>query len=58
MLKTPDGARRQFNIIDADRSVSILGLNDDIEMGYDQVVGIMRDWFEGRWPDKAPWERS
>ena len=44
-------------MINSNPSVSILGLNDDIESGYDQVVRTMNDWFESRWPEKAPWER-
>jgi 3-O-alpha-D-mannopyranosyl-alpha-D-mannopyranose xylosylphosphotransferase len=57
MLRTADQAIKVFRMINSNPSVSILGLNDDIESGYDQVVRTMNDWFESRWPEKAPWER-
>lgn len=58
MLKDPNNARNIFRTLDNNRHVSILGLNDDIVSGYDEIVGIMKTWFESRWPDKAPWERK
>lgn len=59
MLKDPDHARRVFHdILDKNRAVTALGLNDDIERGYEEVRGIMGNWFESRWPEKAIWERS
>jgi len=58
MLKSPDHAERVFKMIEDNPEVSILGLNDDIEEGYDTVVQIMDKWFSFRWPKKAVWERS
>jgi len=57
MLKSPDQTRNVFRAIDSNPRVSILGLNDDIEAGYDEVVDIMGGWFESRWKTKAAWER-
>lgn len=44
-------------MIDNNPRVSILGLNDDIVKGYDEVVATMQEWFERKWPKKAAWER-
>jgi 3-O-alpha-D-mannopyranosyl-alpha-D-mannopyranose xylosylphosphotransferase len=57
MLTTPDHAVRVFNMINNHPRVSILGLNDDIVQGYDQIVAMMGAWFESKWPTKAAWER-
>lgn len=45
-------------MIQGDPKVSILGMNDDIESDYDEVRGLMNEWFEMRWPRKAVWERD
>ncbi|WVQ79814.1 3-O-alpha-D-mannopyranosyl-alpha-D-mannopyranose xylosylphosphotransferase [Cryptococcus sp. DSM 104549] len=58
MLKTAEHAHRVFKMIQDNPRVSILGLNDDIEKDYDEVKGIMHEWFEMRWPRKAVWERD
>jgi 3-O-alpha-D-mannopyranosyl-alpha-D-mannopyranose xylosylphosphotransferase len=57
-VQTPGNAGDIFNAIDRDRGITILGINDDIESGYDEVVEKMAKWFDSRWPDKALWERS
>jgi 3-O-alpha-D-mannopyranosyl-alpha-D-mannopyranose xylosylphosphotransferase len=58
MLKSPEHAHRVFGMIEDNPSVSVLGLNDDIESGYEEVKEIMNRWFELRWPRKAVWERG
>ncbi|EIW71073.1 hypothetical protein TREMEDRAFT_67553 [Tremella mesenterica DSM 1558] len=58
MLRSPEHANKVFSMIQDNPSVSILGLNDDIEEGYDVVKEIMGRWFEFRWPKKAVWERT
>ncbi|ORY21754.1 hypothetical protein BCR39DRAFT_553054 [Naematelia encephala] len=58
MLKSPEHADQVFGMIQDNPSVSILGLNDDIEEGYEEVVEKMNAWFELRWPRKAVWERG
>ncbi|WVR04824.1 hypothetical protein IAU60_001836 [Kwoniella sp. DSM 27419] len=58
MLKSAEHAHRVFKMIQDNPRVSILGLNDDIEEDYDEVKGIMDEWFEQRWPKKAVWERG
>nr|XP_018999326.1 uncharacterized protein I203_08102 [Kwoniella mangroviensis CBS 8507]OCF62787.1 hypothetical protein I203_08102 [Kwoniella mangroviensis CBS 8507] len=58
MLKSAEHAHRVFKMIQDNPRVSILGLNDDIEQDYDEVKGIMLDWFTLRWPRKAVWERG
>jgi len=58
MLKSPDHANRVFKMIQDNAEVSVLGLNDDIEIDYEEVKGIMNRWFEFRWPKKAVWERD
>lgn len=58
MLKSPDHARRVFQSIDKNQNIAALGLNDDIEAEYEEVAGIMNEWFESRWPRKAVWERD
>jgi len=45
-------------MIQDNAEVSVLGLNDDIEIDYEEVKGIMNRWFEFRWPKKAVWERD
>lgn len=58
MMKSAEHARRVFRMIQGDPKVSILGMNDDIESDYDEVRGLMNEWFEMRWPRKAVWERD
>ncbi|RSH79984.1 Xanthine phosphoribosyltransferase 1 [Apiotrichum porosum] len=59
MLKDPNHALKVFNdMLDKNPKVSILGLNDDIERGYEEVRKIMNRWFESRWPEKNVWERG
>ena len=58
MLKSPEHASRVFKMIQDNPDVSILGLNDDIDEGYDQVKAIMAEWFSFRWPRRAVWERG
>ena len=58
MLKSPEHATKVFNMIQENPNVSILGLNDDIEEGYEEVKKMMNKWFEFRWPNKAVWERD
>lgn len=58
MLFDPTHAREVFGALDADPTVSILGLNDDIDSDYEGVKGIMNEWFERRWPKKLAWERG
>jgi len=59
MLKAPDNAKKIFEeSLDKNRDVAILGLNDDIELGYDKVKKMMNDWFDSRWPEPAAWERQ
>ncbi|KAK8847626.1 hypothetical protein IAR55_005485 [Kwoniella newhampshirensis] len=58
MLKSAEHAHRVFKMIQDNPKVSILGLNDDIEEDYEEVKGIMEEWFELRWPRKAVWERD
>jgi hypothetical protein len=31
----------------------VLCLNDDIERNYTEVISMVGDWFEERWPNKA-----
>lgn len=56
MALSPEHIRRVFDAIDSDPSISILGINDNIDHEYDTTRGLMTDWFEKRWPDKAAWE--
>jgi 3-O-alpha-D-mannopyranosyl-alpha-D-mannopyranose xylosylphosphotransferase len=58
MLKSPEHANRVFKMIQDNNEVSVLGLNDDIETGYEEVKEIMNRWFEFRWPRRAVWERD
>jgi 3-O-alpha-D-mannopyranosyl-alpha-D-mannopyranose xylosylphosphotransferase len=59
MLRNPDQARKTFDdSLDKNRQVSILGLNDDIDKGYDEVRGLMNKWFNSRWPEPNVWERQ
>jgi 3-O-alpha-D-mannopyranosyl-alpha-D-mannopyranose xylosylphosphotransferase len=55
MLKKPDIAQRIFDQIDRSQ-VTVLGINDDIEEGYDEIKDMMGKWFEKRWPEPAVWE--
>lgn len=57
-LFNPSHTAQVFESLDADRRVSILGLNDDIDSGYDEVKALMGKWLESRWPRKLPWERG
>ncbi|ODN79461.1 3-O-alpha-D-mannopyranosyl-alpha-D-mannopyranose xylosylphosphotransferase [Cryptococcus amylolentus CBS 6039] len=58
MLKNAEHAGRVFKQIQDTPSVSILGMNDDIEADYDETKRLMNEWFEMRWPRKAVWERD
>lgn len=57
MLKKPDQARKVFNQLDRS-TVTILGINDDIEDGYPEVRKMMGEWFESRWSEPTVWERQ
>jgi 3-O-alpha-D-mannopyranosyl-alpha-D-mannopyranose xylosylphosphotransferase len=58
MLTSPQHATQVFNLLDGNRHVSILGLNDDIMSDYETTVEIMNVWFGSRWPRKLVWERD
>jgi 3-O-alpha-D-mannopyranosyl-alpha-D-mannopyranose xylosylphosphotransferase len=57
MLVDPNQTDSVFKAIDRNPRVSILGLNDNINSGYDLVADRMGEWFESRWGQKAAWER-
>jgi 3-O-alpha-D-mannopyranosyl-alpha-D-mannopyranose xylosylphosphotransferase len=58
MLTSPQHAVQVFKQLDESPQVTILGLNDDITVGYEQTVEIMNVWFRSRWPRKMVWERG
>lgn len=58
MLKDPEQTRTTLSAVDDRKSVSVLGLNDDIENGEEDVKEILNEWMKRRWPQPAPWERS
>lgn len=58
MLKDPTHARKVVKMIDDNPKVSILGMNDDIIKGYDEVKATINEWFNSRWPTPAVWERA
>lgn len=57
-LFNPSHTTQVLQNLDADPTVAILGLNDDIDSGYDEVKALMGTWFEKRWPTKLAWERG
>ncbi|KAL1407040.1 Xanthine phosphoribosyltransferase 1 [Vanrija albida] len=58
MLKDPAHARKVVKMIEDNPKVSIMGMNDDIIKGYDEVRATINDWFNKRWPAPAVWERA
>lgn len=58
MLKDPQHTRKTLADLERRKSVSLLGLNDNVESGEVEVKRALNEWFEKRWPQPAPWERS
>lgn len=58
MLTDAAQARRAFAQLAHAPDVAILGLNDNIEDGYDEVKDTMEAWMRARWPQPAVWERA
>jgi len=57
MLRNPTQTRDVLRAINSRPGVSILGLNDDIDSGYEEVVNIIGEWFDEKWKEKAAWEK-
>ncbi len=47
-----------FKLLDSNRHVSILGMNDDIATNYEMTRDLMLRWFESRWSKPAVWEKG
>lgn len=58
MATSPSHVSKAFGMVDSDPSVALLGLNDDIVIAYERTKEIMGDWFQGRWPNPAVWEKE
>lgn len=58
MLSDPKATKRALNSVDRDLSTSMICLNDDVMKGGDEVNRLLGNWFEGRWGEKAVWERD
>ena len=56
MLESPAQTREILAQLDKDSETAILGLNDNIVEGYDEVASMLQTWFETRWSKPAKWE--
>ncbi|BEJ13631.1 hypothetical protein CspHIS471_0308050 [Cutaneotrichosporon sp. HIS471] len=57
-LRNPKQTNETLREIDRLKNTAVLGLNDNVEDGEGEVKALLGGWFERRWPQPAPWERT
>lgn len=59
MLKDIGQTKESLNIVDDAPLAAALGLNDNLnDDAVEGVKKILHNWFERKWPVRAPWERE
>jgi hypothetical protein len=58
IVTDPDNAELNVQAIQADQSLAIVCVNDNIAEGDDRVRNILGQWMSGRWNQSADWERD
>ncbi|QRW06458.1 3-O-alpha-D-mannopyranosyl-alpha-D-mannopyranose xylosylphosphotransferase [Ceratobasidium sp. AG-Ba] len=57
IVTSPQSAEQYVQSIQADSSLAIICVNDNVAEGDDRVREILGDWMSSRWNERADWEQ-